>query len=75
MTLVGLYASHTGRKKIFNKVIKKIEQCSEECLIIMGDFNSVSDMTMDKSGNPSYHSEMPKEWKEWLKNPKFVDRM
>lgn len=39
----------------------------------MGDFNSVSDMSMDKSGNSSYHSEIPKGWKECLRNQILVD--
>lgn len=47
--LVGIYASQ-HKRAFFQKVIKKIVQFSEGSLIVMGDFNSVIDANMDKSG-------------------------
>lgn len=72
-TLVGIYAPQSGRGILFSKLIDRIDQLAEGILILIGDFNAVMEVSLDKSTQRSSHSVLLPVFKNWLKRNGVID--
>ena len=48
-TIVNLYAPNNGKEKFYDEVFGKLSDFAEGNLMVMGDFNAVTDLKIDKS--------------------------
>ena len=58
-TLVNIYAPNEGREKFFDQLFEKLSEFVEGNLIMLGDFNAVVNLKLDKSKKKAKGNKFP----------------
>lgn len=71
-SIIGIYTPHFGQKNFFINSLQNVEEMNESNSIIIGDFNEVMDVDLDRSTSHSGKGIL-KLLKEWLKENSVID--